>query len=192
MFSARPGWTPFAYAGIAVFRHNPQAQVPGNDLFGQPFANAGEWVNLQPLKTEGQSYNLFQFAIPFGAGVRFRLADQMDVSLEFGFRYTFTDYLDDVSSNYVDLNTFGDNQLARAMSYRSNEVPMGVSAIVDEIIANRYTGYVGFTTVNGFGHVNPDGTLNPRGKSNDRDILMLTTLRLNYIIGKNFNRAKFR
>ncbi len=46
----------------------------------------------------------------------------MDLWADIGFRYTFTDYLDDVSENYVDLGVF-DNNLARAMSYRSNELP---------------------------------------------------------------------
>jgi hypothetical protein len=191
-YSSRPTWAPYVFAGIAVFHHNPQAQVPDIDLFGQPFSNGGSWVDLQPLQTEGKSYSLYQFAIPFGIGVRYRLSDLMDIALEFGFRYTFTDYLDDVSGNYIDLDTFGNNELARALSYRSNEVPLGVSTPVDEIIANRYTGYSGFTTVNGFGHINTDGTTNFRGKSDDRDILMLTTLRISYILGKNFNRAKFR
>jgi hypothetical protein len=191
-YISRASWTPYLYAGIAVFHHNPQAQVPQTDLLGQPFPDAGEWVDLQPLKTEGKSYSLIQAAIPFGLGARFKLNDAMDLSLEFGFRYTFTDYLDDVSHVYVDLNTFGDNEKAKALSYRSNEVPAGVNSRVDEIIANRFTGYSGFTTVAGFGHVNNNGTENLRGKSDGRDIYMMSTVRLSYILGKNFNKAKFR
>lgn len=191
-FISRVSWTPYLYGGIAIFHHNPQAQVPQNDLFGQPFPDAGQWVDLRPLKTEGKSYSLIQAAIPFGLGARFRLNDAMDLAVEFGFRYTFTDYLDDVSNVYVDLNTFGDNEKAKALSYRSNEIPSGVNSRVDEIIANRFTGYSGFTTVAGFGHVNNNGTPNLRGKSDDRDIYMVSTLRISYILGKNFNKAKFR
>lgn len=191
-YMARVPWTPYAFAGVALFRHNPQAQVPDTDLLGQPFSDAGEWVDLQPLKTEGKSYSKIQFAIPFGIGARFRVTDFIDVAVEWGMRYTFTDYLDDVSGNYVDLNTFGNNEKAKALSYRSNEVSSGVSAAVDNLIAKRYTGYSGFTTVSGFGHVNSDGTTNIRGKSNDKDIYMLTTLRVSYILAKNYNRAKFR
>lgn len=191
-YISRVRWTPYAYGGLAVFHHNPQALVPQTDLFGQPFANAGEWVDLKPLKTEGKSYSLIQLAIPIGIGARFRINDVMDFAAEFGIRYTFTDYLDDVSGYYVDLNSFGDNELARALSYRSNEVPTGINSRVDEILANRYTGYSGYTTVAGYGHINPDGTPNVRGKSDDRDIYMMTTLRISYILGKNFNRAKFR
>jgi hypothetical protein len=191
-YISRVRWTPYAYGGLALFHHNPQALVPQTDLFGQPLDNAGKWTDLRPLKTEGKSYSLFQIAIPIGIGARFRVNDVMDFAAEFGVRYTFTDYLDDVSGYYVDLNTFGDNELARALSYRSNEVPFGINSRADEIIANRYTGYTGYTTVSGFGHVNTNGTPNLRGKSDDRDIYMITTLRISYILGKNFNKAKFR
>lgn len=190
-YISRVNWTPYLYAGLAAFHHNPQAQVPETDLLLQPFSNAGEWVDLKPLQTEGATYKLIQFAIPFGLGARFRLNEVMDISGEFGFRYTFTDYLDDVSGNYVNLTTL-DSELARALSYRSNEVQPGANAKLDEILANRYTAYAGFTTVAGFGHVNNDGTKNLRGKSGDKDIYMVTSMRLTYILGKTFHRAKFR
>lgn len=188
-YISRVPWTPYVYAGVAVFHHNPQAQVPQTDLLGTPFTDAGEWVDLQPLKTEGKSYSLIQAAIPFGIGARFRINEVMDIAGEFGFRYTFTDYLDDVSGYYVDLNTLS-SEKARALSYRSNEV-QPVNAKVQEIIANRYTGYSGFTTVAGYGHVNSNGDKNLRG-TDARDIYMVTTIRLTYILGKTFHRAKFR
>lgn len=190
-YISRVNWTPYAFGGLAFFHHNPQAIVPQTDLFNQPFSDAGSWVNLKPLETEGKSYSLIQVSIPIGLGARFRVNDAMDLAVEWGFRYTFTDYLDDVSGNYVDLNSFGSNEKARAMSYRSNEVQSGVNARVDEIISNRYNGYSGYTTVAGFGHINSDGSQNLRGKSGN-DVYMITTIRLSYILGKNFNRAKFR
>lgn len=191
-YISRVPWTPYIYAGVAGFHHNPQAQVPETDLLGNPFSDAGEWVNLKPLETEGKSYSLIQVAIPFGFGARFRINEVMDIAAEFGFRYTFTDYLDDVSGYYVDLNTLS-SEKARALSYRSNEV-QPVNARIQEILANQYTGYGTFNTVAGFGHVNANGERNLRGsaKSNDRDVYMVTSIRLTYILGKTFHRAKFR
>jgi hypothetical protein len=194
-YISRVRWTPYVYAGVALFHHNPQAQVPDTDLNGNSFSNAGEWVDLKDLKTEGQDYKLIQAAIPFGIGARFRINELMDIAAEFGFRYTFTDYLDDVSSYYVDLRTL-DSELARSMSYRSNEVEAGVSDKVDAIIANRNLGYqaeLGYTTVAGYGHVNGDEnqTKNIRGTS-DNDLYMVSTIRLTYIINRNYHRAKFR
>lgn len=91
-------WTPYVFAGAGMFRFNPATT-----------SNAGDKVFLQPLSTEGQGfannrtpYSLWQFSIPFGAGVEYALSEDLRVGLEFGYRSTFTDYLDDVSKSYVD------------------------------------------------------------------------------------------
>ncbi len=63
-------WSPFIFGGVALFKFNPKAYY--ND----------EWIELQPLATEGQGttkynerkkYNLTEFSIPFGAGVKFQI-----------------------------------------------------------------------------------------------------------------------
>jgi hypothetical protein len=68
-------------------------------------------VALQPLSTEGQGtsakpgtrkYRLVQVSIPFGAGFKLNLSERIDLSMEWGMRKTFTDYLDDVSTVYPD------------------------------------------------------------------------------------------
>jgi hypothetical protein len=41
----------------------------------------------------------------------------------------------------------------------------------------------------GYGKEHPD---NLRGNKSDKDLYMVTTLRLTYILGKTFHRAKFR
>jgi hypothetical protein len=194
-YISRVKWTPYVYAGIAVFHHNPQAQAPEFDAAGNPTGKKGQWVDLQPLGTEGQFANLqpgdvnygvtaykrIQPSIPFGIGARFRINEVMDIAGEFGFRYTFTDYLDDVSGNYVDLGVF-DNALARAMSYRSNEVATP---------NHTYVGRDGqtYNVLAGYGAEHPE---NLRGNNSNRDIYMVTTVRLTYILGKTFHRAKFR
>jgi len=195
-YISRVNWTPYIFAGVAVFMHNPQAQAPATDLQGNPLPEAGKWVDLQPLGTEGQyadlqpgdanygikPYKKIQPAIPLGLGARFRINEVMDLCAEIGFRYTFTDYLDDVSKNYVDLGVFKDNQLAKAMSYRSSEV---------KTPGYTYTGRDGgtYNVVPGYGSEFPD---NVRGNKNNRDMYMVTTIRMTYILGKNFHRAKFR
>jgi hypothetical protein len=195
-YISRAKWTPYAFAGLAVFHHNPQAQAPSVGVNGEPLAEAGKWVDLQPLGTEGQNaeladtdvnfgikaYKKIQIAIPFGLGARFRINEVMDFSAELGFRYTFTDYLDDVSQNYVDLGVFGNNSLAKAMSYRSSDVATP---------GYTYTGRdnASYNVVQGYGSEHPE---NLRGSKNDKDIYMVTTLKLTYILGKTFHRAKFR
>jgi opacity protein-like surface antigen len=91
-------WTPYVYAGIGFYHFKPYTED----------AN-GSKVFLQPLSTEGQgflpgvkNYKLTQFSIPFGFGAEYSLNEDMRVGLEFGYRKLFTDYIDDVSGNYVD------------------------------------------------------------------------------------------
>ncbi len=212
-YISRVKWTPYAFVGIGAILMNPQAKAPTTYLDGSPDPYAGQWVNLQPLGTEGQNaplkqgdanygikqYSLVQVVIPFGLGARFRLNEVLDLWADFGFRYTFTDYLDDVSKHYVDLGVFdpspdgltpgtftGKNQLAQAMSYRSNE--LGATATPG------YT-YVGrdlktYHTYNGgYGAETKD---NVRGDSKRNDIYMVTSIKLTYILGATFHRAKFR
>jgi hypothetical protein len=208
-YISRVKWTPYAGLGLAVFHHEPKARVPATDLNGVAFTNAGEWVKLRPLGTEGQystldpgdvnsgikKYKNIQAAIPGMVGARFRLNEVVDLWAELGFRYTFTDYLDDVSGNYVDLGVFGNNELAKALSYRSNEpvVQDSNNENITAITSNTqtYTGRDGttYTVVSGFGREHPE---NLRGKSGQKDLYMVTSFRLTYIIGKTFHRAKFR
>ena len=100
-------WTPFVYTGISLFHFNPQAE-----------SKNGEWVDLQPLGTEGQGsqffgdrqkYSLIQFAIPLGGGLKIAVNPSFNIILEYGIRKTFTDYLDDVSTFYQPTNSSGNS-----------------------------------------------------------------------------------
>lgn len=193
-YISRVKWTPYAYLGVAGFINDPQAQAPATDLNGAPLAEAGKWVKLRALGTEGQystldptdvnfgikPYKAVQIAVPFGAGVRFRINEVMDLWADIGFRYTFTDYIDDVSQNYVGLDKLK-TPLAQALSYRTNEVPGQP--------LNPFTTPSGIVVEAGYGSEYPD---NVRGSKNDRDIYMVTSIRLTYILGATFHKAKFR
>ena len=203
--------TPYAMIGAAIFHHNPQAIAPetfeGN---GANINEAGSWVDLEPLGTEGQysnlpgtsanvgndPYSLWQIAIPFGLGVRYKLADALDLSFDISFRYLFTDYIDDISKNYVnpwDLNS----DLARAMADRTLEPTSAttgetrdLSGVARTTITDPNTGDI-YTVVPGYGHEDGMGT-NVRGGRYDNDIYYVTSIRVAYILGASFRRAKFR
>lgn len=207
----RPVLAPYLLAGIAVYHHNPKAKVPTEYVLQAntaptTFPNAGEWVALQPLGTEGQNaelvpldanvdsepYSLWQIAIPIGIGIRYRLADALDLSFDFSVRWLFTDYIDDVSKNYVDLGVL-DSDLARAMSNRSRD-PLSASGEVRDISSwntRVYTGRDGvdYEVISGFGE---EGFSNKRGGSSINDMYYVTSFRIAYIIGGKFRRAKFR
>ncbi len=93
--------------GIAFTMHSPKAEYGGNTYA------------LRTLKTEGKSYMPFTIAIPFGMGYKLNLNQTWILAPEIGFRMTFTDYLDDVSGVYPDLN--GMSRIAAHMSDRSVE-----------------------------------------------------------------------
>lgn len=209
-YISRVQFTPYIFAGLAVFHHNPQAIVPDTDRNGNPLPGAGDWVDLQPLGTEGQhtnlptdavnsgisEYSLWQIAIPAGLGVRYRLNQVFDLSFEMSFRYTFTDYLDDVSQNYVDTNIItasseGDNAVARALADRSWEPTAVVSGSARDFEAINATA----SDRNGDGFFNGYGTEsrnNIRGNADDNDLYFVTSIKVAYIIGATFRRAKFR
>lgn len=112
-------WTPYVFAGIGLYHYNPYTKD-----------NSGNKVFLKPLSTEGEgfvqgvkNYKLTNFSIPLGAGINYALNEDMRLGLEFGYRKIFTDYLDDVSNNYVDqtalLNARG--QTAVDVAWRGDE-----------------------------------------------------------------------
>lgn len=91
-------FSPYIFGGLGGFTFNPEGEYKD------------EWIRLRPLSTEGQglagstakTYQLFQISLPFGVGVRVNLAKNLALSMEWGMRKTFTDYLDDVSTRYYD------------------------------------------------------------------------------------------
>ncbi len=117
----------YFFSGITLFVSTPKAKAPAQGMDGEMLENAGEWVALRPLGTEGQNhpdygkpYSVIQFGVPFGGGLRFRLNRKMDMNIEGTLHYFLTDYIDDIGSSYADIGVF-DNELARALSDRSME-----------------------------------------------------------------------
>lgn len=121
-------FTPYLFAGLGVLGFNPKAQ------YTDPATGTTSWVALEPLGTEGQHsdlcpdvypYNLLTVCMPFGLGFKFRPSKVFSVAIEYGFRKTWTDYLDDVSTVYVDPAVFADNPTAAALYDRAAELDGG-------------------------------------------------------------------
>lgn len=90
-------FSPYIFAGIALFSFNPQANLYGRDYFLQHLGTEG-----QGLEGEKDFYSLTSVAIPFGIGFKVNIGRHISLGIEWGLRYTFTDYLDDVSGTYYD------------------------------------------------------------------------------------------
>lgn len=86
----------YAFIGLGGFYYNPKGQR----------AN-GQWVELRPLHTEGQGlpggpkqYSKFSISIPVGAYYKLTINKKWSLGVEFCYRKTFTDYIDDVGTSY--------------------------------------------------------------------------------------------
>ena len=154
----RPDFVPYVFAGVAGFHHNPQGLYTD-----------GTYVDLQDLKTEGQAtaYSKTQFSIPFGGGIRYRINRNFDASLEIGWRKTFTDYLDDVSTKYAPdaaLNGAYAKYFGRGITLAD---PAGT--------------FAGFSAAG-----------NKRGTTTRDDWYIVTGVTLNYILTPRIKNPKFR
>lgn len=113
--------TPYSFLGIASFKFSPYTYDDNNVK-----------VSLRNLSTEGQGlpqypnrnmYKLSESAIIYGSGIKYHFNDDLNISFELGYRKTSTDYLDDVSTNYVDENILLAERgaLAVALAWRGDE-----------------------------------------------------------------------
>jgi len=118
-------FSPYVFGGLAIFHFNPYAYSgTTNKIFLKPLSTEGEGLSAYP---DRKPYALTQLALPFGAGVKYAFNDRVRLGLELGIRKLFTDYLDDVSSRYVDPADLlaAKGQVAVDMSYRGDELPGG-------------------------------------------------------------------
>ena len=102
----------YGFIGVGVFYFNPKGKLDD------------KWYALQPLGTEGQGtvasrkrYKRIQACVPIGLGIKYAIDRNWSIGLEFGLRYTFTDYIDDVSKTYAEL----DDPTAAALADKSHE-----------------------------------------------------------------------
>lgn len=134
---------PYFSMGIGVFMFEPKMLVDG------------EWHKVRPLSLEGQGfeeykdrkpYSNIQFCIPVGLGVRHNFKNSMSASLEFVYRKTFTDYLDDVSKTYIEPDRF-DNHLSVEQAtlakkiYKRHKKPTGTTPGLDRGHSNDFDAY---------------------------------------------------
>lgn len=114
-FYQRPPANAYGFIGVGMLHFNPVAKLNG------------ERHPLQPLQTEGVDYNRTSVVIPYGIGGRFQLNPFFNVCVELGWRKTFTDYIDDVSTEYIDNSSFTD-PIAAQLADRRPEIGLPLMA----------------------------------------------------------------
>ena len=89
-------YTPYVFGGFNVFRYNPTAELDGVTY------------NLGELGTEGQEIGGEYFQVSgglvLGGGFKWAIGNDVYIALEASTRLLFTDYLDDVSTVYPNLD----------------------------------------------------------------------------------------
>lgn len=157
----------FAFVGFGGFYYNPRGQLNG----------AGAWVKLRPLRTEGQGlpggprrYSNYSISIPIGGFYKLTINRKWSIGLEFSWRKTFTDYIDDVSGRYYDPNV-----LASSISFQSAQM------------SDPHLGLIP-------GHSSPDaqGVAAQRGDDNQKDTYTSLQVTFGYVIKQKRKRARLR
>ena len=90
--------TPYFFYQVAFAKINPMTEYNGQEYTLQNLGTEGQGTTL----SDKNPYKLNQLTVPLGIGLKFNFRPRLAMSIEYGIRKTFTDYLDDVSGNYVD------------------------------------------------------------------------------------------
>jgi hypothetical protein len=159
-----PLCSPYITAGFGVFHYNPQTILNNN------------WVDLRPLHTEGQGFKEYpnhreykstSWCIPLGAGIKYDKAGMVNYRFEIVYRVTGTDYLDDVSTNYINPELF--------THYLPAQQATMAMQLTDRSGGNANTAYL-----------SKEG--NKRGNPNNKDAYFTFNIKISLVL----NRGKHR
>jgi Domain of unknown function (DUF6089) len=124
-------FTPYVGLGIGAFTFDPYAYLNGEKVYLRPLGTEGQGSSLYPnLKP----YSSVAMCIPLTVGIKKALNERMNIFAEVSYRFTSTDYLDDVSGLYapdafspVDGNGNPSTwYLLQDRSYETTSTPIGV------------------------------------------------------------------
>lgn len=164
----------FGYVGIAAYYHNPQGQLN----------REGTFYDLRPLTTELVDYGSIGVSVPVGIGFHFTQRRRHRFGMDLGWRTTFTDYLDDVSTVYVDPNL----------------LPEGANGLAADLYNQHSFAYAADPTLPGpgnYGYYDTPGDSpkkeNQRGDPTHNDSYLTLTLTYSYVLRgqSNFYRQRY-
>jgi Domain of unknown function (DUF6089) len=123
-------YTPYVTFGVGAFSYDPFAYLNGQKIFLRSLNTEGQGSALYP---ERKPYSAMAICVPFGVGIKYSLNERINIGFEILHRFTTIDYLDDVSTTYVDPSVFptnpdGSPSVAQLLSDRSYELgePIGI------------------------------------------------------------------
>lgn len=152
-------FTPYITLGAGIFSYDPYAYYKGQKVFLRPLGTEGQGYQQYP---DRKPYGSMAVCIPFGIGVKYNITNNMNLGFEVVYRFTNTDYLDDVSKTYVDPAIFPKN-------------PVDGTPLLSELLQDRSS-----ETGNGepIGFVN--GTARQRGYPKQKDQYVMAEVTLSF------------
>jgi Domain of unknown function (DUF6089) len=169
-FKFEPGtldyaFTPYVTFGVGAFSYDPYAYYQGQKIYLRPLGTEG-----QGYPGYGKPYGTMALCIPFGVGVKYNINEKVNIGFEVVYRFTNTDYLDDVSGKYPDPAIYG---------RIPDGSPLGLPTI-NEIMSDRSNE----TGPDKIGFVN--GTARQRGFPKQKDAYVMAEIML------SFNLSSYR
>jgi opacity protein-like surface antigen len=121
--SAIYNFTPYLHVGVGAFLYDPYAFLADEKYFLRPLGTEGQGSALYP---DRKQYSTTAISFPFGVGLKYSINENMNVFGEINYRFTNTDYLDDVSTTYAGAEAFpadpdGNPSIAYLLQDRSYE-----------------------------------------------------------------------
>jgi hypothetical protein len=167
----------YVFAGVGALYSNPQADYKGT------------WVNLRDYKTENVAYGPITAVVPIGLGFTYTINRHYRFGFEFGFRQTFTDYLDDISTNYVP-EVFDGQTGAVGAPYTTDRANLANRNVELTQSATSKAGAANY----GWNKEYNGEKLNKRGDNTHNDNYLTAAISFSYVIkGKNkFYKQKYK
>ena len=112
--------SPYVFVGISTFKFSPYTK----DRNGNTVFLAEQSTEGQGFYKDRKNYKLNEIAIPLGGGVQWALSPNKRIAVEIGLRKTTTDYLDDVSTTYINPAILAQKRGSTAvnLAYRGGEL----------------------------------------------------------------------
>lgn len=122
-------YTPYVSLGVGVFSYDPYAYLNGEKYFLRPLGTEGQGSSAYP---DRKLYGSMAICFPVAVGFKYNVTPTVNVFAEVGYRFTNTDYLDDVSTTYAPdaftVSPGGQPSTAMLLADRSYETgtPIGI------------------------------------------------------------------
>lgn len=91
-------YTPYVSLGLGMFSYDPYTYLNGTKYYLRAIGTEGQGSSAYPNR---KPYGSTALCIPLAVGFKYAVTPAVNLFAELGYRFTTTDYLDDVSTTYA-------------------------------------------------------------------------------------------